>query len=247
MENAVVNSPIHKRVALNALFSVINVSSIFYRGLPKARTIETNFTANDFWEFFYVDRGEVSIEIENEFVTLSPGDGILYAPHAKHRLRGSNTDSVNVITLGFDCYNLDTEFFSNKIFQLNSLEKNILSKIIKVGNLYFERYSNAPFGEKGIKLKNDSPLFAGSFIKSSIEYLLFLIYLEKQFTNIEIKTAKLDLSPPIKRVVDYMYQNIYQKLTLDDFAAIAMLSSSQFRMQFKKETSQSVIDFFNDL
>ena len=240
-------APRHKRVTLYELFSVVNVSSIFYRGLPKVRTVENTFTTNDFWEFFYLDRGSVLIELEDRTLSISAGEGILYPPFSKHRLAGSDAESINVITLSFDCPNLDVDFFSNKVFPLNSFEKNILSKIIKVGNLYFERYSNDPFGEKGIKLQKDSPHYVAPFIKASIEYLLLLLYLEKTFTNIEIKTSKLDLSPPISKVVDYMHQNVYKKLTLSDFAAIANMSSSQFRMQFKKETKQSVIDFFNDL
>lgn len=247
MENAVHTVSLVKRVSLHELFTVLNVSSIFYRGLPKSRTVQKDFTSNDFWEFFYVDRGEISIELKDETVSLSAGEAILYAPYSIHRLTGSVADSVNVISLSFDCPRLDPEFFSNKVFPFNALEKNILSKIVKIGNLYFERYSNDPFGEKGIKLREDAPNFAAPFVKASIEYLLLLLYSDNPLENIETKTSKLNLSPPISKVVDYMHQNVYKKLSLDDFAAVANMSSSQFRMQFKKELQQSVIDFFNDL
>jgi len=237
----------HKRVALYELFNVFNVSNIFFRGLPQIRTTENEFSCNDFWEFFYVDRGSLSIEFENKIIFLEAGKGVFYSPYSKHRLAGTDAESVDVITLSFDCSGLDAAFFSSKTFALNSLEKNILSKIVKAGNLYFERYSNDPFGQKGIKLKPAASPFAVPFIKASIEYLLLLLYLEKPLTNIEIKTTKLNLSPQIKKVVDFMYQNVYKRLMLDDFALVANMSASQFRMQFKKETTQSVIDFFNTL
>lgn len=241
------NSMAHEKVKLFELFSVSDVVSIFYRGLPKSRTEEENEVSNDFWEFFYIDRGDISIEIENSTIHLSAGEGILYTPHSKHRLVGSLKDTVNVLSLSFCCSNLNTEYFSNRIFSLNSLEKIVLSKIINVGNLYFERYSNAPFEKKGIKIKDNMPDFAVPFIKASIEYFLLLLYSEIPLTNMEVKTTKLELSEPICKVIEYMYQNIYQKLFLDDFAYVANMSSSQFRMQFKKEVGQSVIDYFNSL
>ena len=247
MEQLEQNSFRRKKVGLYDLFTVANINSIFYGGLPQMRTFSEEVIFHDFWEFYYVDRGTLSVELENKSVFLTAGEGIFYAPYSRHRMAGSDSESVISISLAFDCANLDTDFFSNKVFALNSLEKNVLSKIVTAGNLYFARYSNDPFGENGIKLKKEAPLFAVPFVKASIEYLLLLLYSEKSFTNIETKTTKLDLSPQIRKVVDYMYQNIYKKFVLNDFATIANMSASQFRMQFKKETSQSVIDFFNTL
>lgn len=236
-----------KKVELYELFTVANINSFYSGGLPQIRTISEEVIFHDFWEFYYVDRGTLSIELEDKSISLTAGEGIFYAPYSRHHLAGSDSKSVNIISLAFDCANLDTDFFSNNVFALNSLEKNILSKVAKTGTLYFERYSNDPFGENGIKPKKEAPPFAIPFVKTSIEYLLLLLYTNKSFTNIETKTTKLDLSPQIRSVVDYMYQNIYKKLALNDFAAIANMSASQFRMQFKKETAQSVIDYFNTL
>lgn len=247
MEKSVKICPHHNRVNLYKLFTVDNISSIFFRGLPQIRTSEDKFFTNDFWEFFYVDRGSLYIELESNLVSLSAGEGIFYPPYSLHRLAGSDSKAVNVLTLAFDCTDLDKDFFSNKIFSLNSVEKNILSKIMKAGNLYFERYSNDPFGEKGIKLKEETPCFAVPFVKASIEYFLLLLYVENALTNLEIKATKLDLSPQIRTVVEYMYQNVYKNLTLNNLATIANMSASQFRMLFKKETAQSVMDFFTNL
>lgn len=247
MENMRDNFARYKRVAMHCLFSVSAVSAVFYRGLPKIRSTDEDLVCNDFWEFFYVDRGDISIELNGEKITLRAGEGVLFAPYARHRLAGSESDAIYVFSLSFDCEGLDAEFFSNKVFLLNSLQKNILSKIISVGNLYFERYSNAPFGEKGLKLKENVPAFAVPLLKSSIEYFLLLLYSEERLSTIEKKSSKLELSRPISTVIDYMYNNVYRRLTLHDFALVSNMSASQFRMQFKKETKQSVIDYFNNL
>ena len=237
----------YKKVKLYSLFSVTHVVSIFYRGLPQKRTVEKGLTSNSFWELFYVDRGDINIETDNGEITLSEGEGILYAPYSSHRLTGSTHDSTNVITLSFYSPKLDVEMFGNKVYTLNAFEKNVLSKIIKMGNMHFERFSNEHFGPKGIKLKSSVPGYAVPFVKASIEYLLLLLYIEKVAANIERKHYKIKLSQTTSQAIDYMYQNVYKKLTLDEIALFVNMSSTQFRMQFKREIGRSVIDYFNDI
>ena len=247
MKNTDDFKPIYKKVELYNLFCVTNIISIFYRGLPRKRTTEYTYADNDFWELFYVDRGDISLEIDNRNVTLSAGQGVLYAQHSSHLLAGSSHYSSNVVSISFDCNNLDDNFFGNKVFVFNAFEKNILSHLINVGNQYFERFSNDPFGEKGSKLKANAPNFAIPFVKISIEYLLLLLYQKKTFTNIEKKTSHIKLSSSITQAIDFMYQNLDKKLTIDDIASHVKMSSTQFRIQFKKELGKSVIDYFNDI
>ena len=130
MEQLVQNNFPRKKVGLYELFTVININSFFNGGLPQTRTFSEEVIFHDFWEFYYVDRGTLSIELEEKSVFLEAGEGIFYSPYSKHRLTGSDSESVNIISLAFDCVNLDTDFFSNTVFALNSLEKSILSKII---------------------------------------------------------------------------------------------------------------------
>lgn len=247
MKQADTFTPLYKRVALYDLFPVTNVVSLFYRGLPRKRTVEISDTHNDFWELFYVDRGNISIVLENKSFTLSSGQGVLYAPHSTHRLIGSTVDSTNVVSISFDCPTLNKSFFANKLCVFNALEKNILSNLINIGNSYFERFSNDPFGEKGTKLKENAPDFAIPFVKASIEYLLLLFYHKKPVSNFEKKTARIQLSPAITQAVDFMYQNVEKKLTIDNIAAFVKMSCTQFRTQFVKELGHSVIDYFNDI
>ncbi|MBO5007598.1 MAG: helix-turn-helix transcriptional regulator [Clostridia bacterium] len=234
------------KTELHDFFPVSHIISIFYRGIPKECVCEKCATQNPHWEVLYIDRGNVQLEINREIVCLSAGQGILYAPGSAHRLISSNNEFINIFTVSFDSAKKSEPLLENKIYTFDPFEKNLISKLVIVGNRYFERWSSKPDGIKGMRPKADAPDYVIPFVKSSIEYLLTLLYQKKNNTG-EIIHTKHYTTPLINQAIEYMYQNIEKKLTITDIAEHVKMSSSRFRTLFKEATNQSVIDYFNDI
>lgn len=237
----------YKETELYDLFPVTHIINIFYRGIPQERVCEKRPVSNPHWELLYVDRGKLQLEVDDEIVRLSAGQGILYAPGSLHRLIDSNNDFINILSLSFVASKLDKQFFENKIYTFDPFEKNLIAKLITVGNRYFERNSIKPDGMKGMRPKADAPDYVLPFVKSSIEYFLLLLY-QKNDQSTSVYTPKHQYATPIiNQAVEFMFQNTDKKLSIDDIATHVKMSNSRFRTLFKEVTKQSVIDYFNDI
>ncbi len=231
---------------LNALFPVTHLIALFYRGLPKERTID-DYTANTFWELFYVDRGNISLNIDGRDISLSAGQGVFYKPRTNHRMTGSTASVANVASISFLCPDLDEKFFGGKICTFDHHEKKLLHQLIVISNEHLERQSNKHDGPKGMRPKKGAPAHVPSFIKAILEYLLLYIY-TRQDTLIKGKRIhQKQATPMVNSAIEYMYNNINEKISIHDLAKHVNMSDSRFRTLFKNEIGQSVIDYFNDI
>ena len=50
---------------------------------------ESSSEAHAFWEFLYLEEGDLSVLVDGELYTLSPGELILYPPHSFHSVAAS--------------------------------------------------------------------------------------------------------------------------------------------------------------
>lgn len=68
-----------------------------YRQKLIDRQIDSGGESHDFWEFLFLESGHLQILVDGDLYTLSPGDLILYPPHAFHTVAASsNTTACNV-------------------------------------------------------------------------------------------------------------------------------------------------------
>lgn len=82
--------------------------------------------------------------------------------------------------------------------------------------------------------RNDEPEFIASYLQ------LFLHLLIHSANN-----EKFALSPDIGRTLNYILDNITEELPLEELAALASLSCSQYKQKFKKQLGISPRHFIN--
>ena len=82
--------------------------------------------------------------------------------------------------------------------------------------------------------RNEEPKFIAS-------YLQLFLYLLIHSANSE----KFALSPDIGRTLNYILDNITEELPLEELAALANLSCSQYKQKFKKQLEISPRHFIN--
>ncbi len=237
----------YNEVELKEYFPVTHIIELLYRGLPKQHGKESKPSA-DFWRLYYVERGQACFHtLDGNSVTVGTGDGIFFAPGRGFRSLDILSERVNLFTVFFRCTMPDEDAFPKREHKFNTAERMILSSLITASHMYFERHSNLPDGPKGSKPKADAPPYLLHTVKASLEYLLLLIYQNKDKREKHEKTPAHQTNLLVNMATEYMYRNIDKKLMVSEIAAHVKMSESNFRAVFKKHTKQSVLDYFHML
>lgn len=92
---------------------------------------------HDFWEFLYVDRGQVEILAENKGYKLLQGDIVFHKPNEFHAVWANGIIAPNIVVISFHCNSEIMKFFEYKILKLSNNCKRIIGEIIKEGKKSF--------------------------------------------------------------------------------------------------------------
>lgn len=186
---------------------------------------------HDFWEILYVDSGEMNVIADGVGYVLKQGDLIFHKPMEYHAFAANQNHAFNILVTSFSTHSPSMNFFYNKIFNLNSYQKKLLSAFMskmKTGfnppyNIYDYQIAVAHLEQLLLDLKYTSSVSYGRISKKNVE---------DTFTQI-IKT--------------FLENKINQPLTLSDICKRFSVSKSYICELFKKETGQSIIDYFIEL
>ncbi len=101
-----------KRYDLKRQIEIDGIFSVLYYEFTK----DFNFfgEAHDYWEFVYVDKGEVITTAEKEDIFLKQGEIIFHKPNEFHRIRSNGIIAPNVIVVSFRSTSKAMNFFKNK-------------------------------------------------------------------------------------------------------------------------------------
>lgn len=238
---------IYNEVELKEYFPVTHIIELLYRGLPKQHSKESKPSV-DFWCLYYVERGQICFHtMDGNSVTVSTGEGVFFAPERGFRSLEILSERANLFTVFFRCPTLDKDAFHQKKHKFNTTERMILSSLITASHVHFERHSNLPNGPKGSKPKADAPPYLLHTVKASLEYLLLLIYQNKDKREKHEKTPAHQTSMLVNMATEYMYANLDKKLSVRKITTHVKMSESNFRATFKKHTKQSVMEYFHML
>ncbi|WP_105614278.1 AraC family transcriptional regulator [Vallitalea okinawensis] len=221
------NEPV-KPISINPEFQVLDVHTIFYQ--EKEKNFVFPGEKHSFWELTYVDRGQLSTEINDRQFLLGPGELIFYTPDQFHRQESVSDDLLSFMTITFDMDINDVTFLSNKAFRINHSLKELLEQIL-------HEYTNHTF------YSNDLIL---CYLK---EFIIKLIRTTK-FTNTEMQLDTHMQNNVENNVViqamDYIHNHIDKKITINAIASNIPISASYLSKIFKKHTGQTIVAYIND-
>jgi AraC-like DNA-binding protein len=203
---------------------------------------------HDFWEFLYVDKGEVEIMADTKGYKLTQGDIIFHKPNEFHREWANGKVAPNLMIMSFECTDPAMEFFSDKIMRIDSSERNLIAEILKEAQ---ETYSNALAPHNKL-LKKNNPLFGSEqLIKINLEMLLISLVRKGSFVHASGRLNKSTLEKMEKDLVDniieYMGQCISSDLTFQDICNHFLLGKTYLKTLFKNRTNTGVMTYFKNL
>ena len=213
-----------------------------------------NFThtpeKHNFWEMVYVDSGNIVAITDGNSSKLSQGQIIFHEPGEIHAHISDSESPNNMLVISFECKSREMNFFRKKIFTADKTTKTLLGLFVEeaknaLGNIPDEygkeevlAFSNAEFGSYELLMCYYRELLINLVRKNSGKN-------NKVVANEESRTmAQSSLS---SLVGEYMKENIYSNLTLDDVCSHFMLAKSQLSHIFKNAVGKSPMEYYNEL
>lgn len=238
----------YRDVPLNDFIAISSIVTIHYFEFAKDYIFSGE--RHNFWEFLYVDKGEVEILAEDVGYKLNQGDIVFHKPNEFHSVWANRRTAPNILVLSFVCNSKDMSFFDNKILSLTTEDIELLGKIYKEGKNTFSTNLNStyPFLEK----RATQDFFASEqLIKIYLEsFLINLIRSSNSNQNNEriSKIVKHKMEGNIvDEIIDYMKENIYKNLSFDDICSQFYIGKTHLKTIFKSETNKGVMGYFQNL
>ena len=201
---------------------------------------------HDFWEFIYVEKGEVCYEIENKTpVTLKKDDIFFLSPKQNHVIRASKKNqSSKTFFVCFECKSLIINVLAEFSKHADETDKKFLSFLIDEA---LNTFKTSSF-EKLTPLEH--PRLGGEQCVQLYLELLIINLLREQSENsnptIFFKSDD-NIRVICERIYSMLKKNIYSSLTIDDICKTFNYSRSYISHSFKTYYNKSIITCFNEL
>ena len=236
-------------VHFDKIFNISKIITVFYMEISKSFCYEGE--SHDFWEMVYIDKGEMICTADKRRFVLKSGEMTFHKPNEFHNLSGNNTVAPNVSIITFECKSRAMKYFEGKIFKLSPEEKNILSILFSEALSTFKLIDERnPLIQKMVKLEN-APYGSSQMTKNYLE--IFLIMLCR---NTEVLTKKMrrsyvidgvDVPYNIKEIINFLNDNIYGKIAVNDIALHLGKSESSIKQLFAHYRKNGIIKYYNTL
>lgn len=205
---------------------------------------------HDFWEFLYVDKGEVEVMADASGYKLKQGEIIFHKPNEFHSVWANGFVAPNLIVVSFECNSPAMKFFENKILYIGDFEKNLLAQIIREAREAYVSPLNTPSLMK-LEKRKESAFGCEQLIKISLENML--IYLFRKGSNIN-KESKLSSSVKersdrdmLTKIITFLEDNVSKSISFNDVCKFSALSKTYLKVLFKEKTGYSVMEYYNNL
>ena len=232
---------------LNLAIVVNDIYTVHYFEFSKDYTFEGE--SHPFWEFVYVDKGEILALSDGEEIHLKKGQILFHKPNEFHTLMANGVTAPNVLIVSFNCESKNMHFFENRVVHIGDQERRLMATIISESENAFSTPLDDPCTTHLERNKNANP-YSEQFIKISLEWLLLSIIrnnTKKQPSPIIPLIKENSQNEIFDNVVKYLEANVDKHLPLIKICQDNLVSKSYLQTLFREKTGGGVIDYFNHL
>lgn len=205
---------------------------------------------HNFWEFLYVDKGQVKVSTDDKHYDLTQGQIIFHAPNEFHTVSCNTDNAPNLIVIAFTCNSPAMETLRHIVLNVNEKNRRLLSVIIQEAESSFDSKLEDPY-IKGLKPKEEIPFGAFQIMKTNLELILLdicrdlKISQQKPHNDVQVSSLK-DRAEYLRMagIINYLEENVYKKITLEEVCKKAYMSRSSLQKMFKSRTGESVMNYF---
>ena len=206
---------------------------------------------HDFWEFLYVDKGELDVRAGDVVQHLKKGQIIFHKPGEFHALSANGVVAPNLVVVGFVCHGEAMRFFENRVLSVGDSGRALLARIVEEGEAAFSTPLNDPQTMQ-LARREGAPFGAEQLIGSSIEQLL-IGFIRRGADEAAAAAKPTSLIRErtqqefIDRVSKYLEDNIAKRLPLSDICRDNLVGRSYLQKIFREKTGGGAMEYFGTL
>lgn len=198
--------------------------------------------SHDFWEFVYVDKGEIIVTAGDRDIALERGRIIFHKPGEWHTIRTNGSTSTNIVIVSFSASGEGMSFFEDKIMAVGQAQKSLISKII----VEFSNSFSTPLSDTYAQIlsRNDSQTVGSEqLLKMYLAELLVLLMRDND-TGHHSHSKSNSISSTLEYILSYMKLKIGNRITLDDLCKHTGMSKSSVSALFAAHIGKAPIEYF---
>jgi AraC-type DNA-binding domain-containing proteins len=239
------------RHTLKEMLAVRKLISFHYFEFAKGYVFEGE--QHDFWELLYVDKGSVEVRADEQTHQLEQGMIIFHKPGEFHTVKVDNQHKPpNLFVLSFECASPCMELFENRVLQLGTKERNLLSLLLQEGfHSFAPPYDKSDIHE--LVTREDAPFASEQAMRNYLETLLIQLIRyqdDNERTTIRrpasFQTEKAELQAA-ERIIAFMRGHLSEQLTLDMLCKELHLGKSRLKEVFHAQAGIGPMDYFKQL
>lgn len=199
---------------------------------------------HDFWEFVYVDKGEVDVLAGGRELRLGRGSLLIHPPGEFHALCATGSSAPNLVVASFFCEGDALARLGEGPYPMGEAERALIGGIVAEAERAFATPLDDPT-TTALERRPDAPLGAEQLVAAYMEELLIRLLragapeprgagpMEPQSRN-EV----------FLRVDAYLAERLSQTLTLDRICRDNLVGRSRLQQIFHAETGGGVMEYF---
>lgn len=189
---------------------------------------------HNFWELVYVDKGKLTVETNEDVLTLNQGECVFHSPNEFHSHKANGVIAPNYFVICFVCNSSHMNIFRKKHFKLSEKHKKFIAGIIAEARQVFDLPINKP-EEKQLKVSPSELIGGQQMIRTYLEQFLIML-LRQEYgtvnTSSEKDISENQLALQMKQILD---MNIYGNISVEDFCKKMKYSKAYLSKIFLKE------------
>ncbi|WP_261302935.1 AraC family transcriptional regulator [Paenibacillus andongensis] len=235
---------VHQRTHLKMTIVINKVITMHY--FEYGKNFVFNGERHNFWEFLYVDRGEIEVMADETRHLLKQGTIIFHKPNEFHSFYATRGKAPNLVVMTFDCHSKAMERFANQVLHLEDEERNLLTQIVKEGENAF----HFPFGHP-LKRHTDAPIGSEQLIKCYLEIFLVRLLRKEGLSDpskpLSSAAKEKNVDETTKRIIDLLAERMDTNISLDEISHLLYIGKTQLKDKFKKNTGHTIIEYFSKM
>lgn len=204
--------------------------------------------SHDFWEFLYVDKGELDVTAGDKLTHLKKGQMIFHKPGEFHNLRANGTVAPNLVVASFTCHSEAMRFFEEKVVLVSDVERALMAQMIEEAESAFTTPLSDP-DTRGLDRREAQPFGAEQMIALCIEHMLisFIRRTDEAAPRTTSLIRERSQGEFVARVSKYLEENIEKRLTLQDICRDNLVGRSYLQKLFREKTGGGAMEYFGEL
>ncbi len=200
---------------------------------------------HNFWEFVYVDKGELTAIREQERLNLKSGEVIFHKPNEWHSLIADGINASAAVVITFRSVSPSMRNFENRTFKTGSVQKKLLSSIIDEAREAFDTPLSELFTPR-LHRRKGSVFGCEQMLRLHLTEFLLLLLRDDSSPPSNSMKRNLD-SGLFGEIEEFLHESLGRKISLEEIARYAGVSKTAVKQLFREQAGCGACEYFTRL